>query len=45
MTNLLHRFPDQSDFDLQVQRAELANLKDSEAAQRALAQSYVGLPY
>ena len=37
MTNLLHRFPDQSAFDLQVQRAELSYLEDSEAARRTLA--------
>lgn len=45
MTNLLHRFPDQSEFDLRMQRAELAYLETSEAAQRNLAESYVGLPY
>ncbi|MCR9114599.1 MAG: 4-hydroxybenzoate 3-monooxygenase [Rhodobacteraceae bacterium] len=45
MTNLLHRFPDQSGFDLHVQQAELAVLSENEAAQTALAESYVGLPY
>ncbi|MEO0751195.1 MAG: 4-hydroxybenzoate 3-monooxygenase [Pseudomonadota bacterium] len=45
MTNLLHRFPEQSQFDLSMQRAELAYLEDSEAARRNLAMSYVGLPY
>lgn len=45
MTKLLHRFPDQSEFDLQMQRAELAYLEDSEVARRNLAMSYVGLPY
>jgi p-hydroxybenzoate 3-monooxygenase len=45
MTSLLHRFPDQSEFDLQMQRAELAFLRDSPAAQEALARNYVGLPY
>lgn len=45
MTALLHRFPDQSAFDLRMQRAELAALADSDAAQSALADSYVGLPY
>ncbi|KRS19166.1 4-hydroxybenzoate 3-monooxygenase [Roseovarius indicus] len=45
MTNLLHRFPEQSEFDLHVQAAELAFLSENEAAQRALAENYVGLPY
>jgi len=45
MTNLLHRFPEQSEFDLNVQAAELAFLAENEAAQRALAENYVGLPY
>lgn len=45
MTNLLHRFPEQSEFDLKVQQAELAFLAENEAAQRALAENYVGLPY
>jgi len=45
MTNLLHRFPEQSAFDLRMQQAELAFLQENEAAQRALAQNYVGLPY
>lgn len=45
MTSLLHRFPDQSGFDLRIQTAELEYLAQSEAAQRALAENYVGLPY
>ncbi len=45
MTNLLHRFPEQSDFDLEVQKAELAYLAESRAARTALAENYVGLPY
>ncbi|UXX83237.1 4-hydroxybenzoate 3-monooxygenase [Roseovarius pelagicus] len=45
MTNLLHRFPDQSRFDLKVQEADLAFLSENRAAQTALAQNYVGLPY
>lgn len=45
MTNLLHRFPDQSEFDIKVQEAELAYLATSEAGQRSLAENYVGLPY
>jgi p-hydroxybenzoate 3-monooxygenase len=42
---LMHRFPDQSAFDLRVQRAELEFLRDNAAAQASLAQNYVGLPY
>jgi p-hydroxybenzoate 3-monooxygenase len=45
MTSLLHRFPDQTAFDLKMQRAELAFLRDNDAAQEALAINYVGLPY
>lgn len=45
MTRLLHRFPDQSEFDLRMQRAELEYLESSVAAQAALAENYVGLPY
>ena len=45
MTRLLHRFPDQTDFDLRMQRAELEYLESSVAAQASLAENYVGLPY
>ena len=45
MTSLLHRFPDQSPFDVKMQAAELAFLRDNEDAQRVLAINYVGLPY
>lgn len=45
MTSLLHRFPDQSDFDRRIQQAEIAFLRQSKAAQKALAENYVGLPY
>jgi len=45
MTSLLHRFPDQTEFDLRMQRAELEFLRENDAAQAALAQNYVGLPY
>lgn len=45
MTNLLHGFPDQTAFDLQMQRADLAYLAGSEAAQTTLAENYVGLSY
>ncbi len=45
MTNLLHRFPDQSEFDLKMQLAEIAFLKSNREAQSVMAQNYVGLPY
>lgn len=45
MTNMLHRFPDQSGFDLKMQRADLEFLRSNEAAQKVLAENYVGLPY
>ena len=45
MTGLLHRFPDQSAFDLRMQQAEVSFLRDNEHAQAVLAQNYVGLPY
>jgi p-hydroxybenzoate 3-monooxygenase len=45
MTRLLHRLPDADDFDRKVQRAELDFLACSSAAQAALAENYVGLPY
>ncbi|PVB62206.1 4-hydroxybenzoate 3-monooxygenase [Labrenzia sp. 011] len=44
-TNLLHRFPDQTDFDLKMQRAEIQSLHYHETAQTWFAQNYVGLPY
>jgi p-hydroxybenzoate 3-monooxygenase len=45
MTMLLHRFPDHGPFGEKIQLAELAYLFDSRAAQAALAENYVGLPY
>ncbi len=45
MTTLLHRFPDASPYDRQLQMAELNYLAQSTAAQTALAENYVGLPY
>ncbi|MGE5146724.1 MAG: 4-hydroxybenzoate 3-monooxygenase [Candidatus Eiseniibacteriota bacterium] len=45
MTQLLHTFPDASGFDAKVQAAELDYIFGSEAAQKSLAENYVGLPY
>ncbi|MGY3439676.1 MULTISPECIES: 4-hydroxybenzoate 3-monooxygenase [unclassified Marinovum] len=44
-SSLLHRYPDQSEFDLKMQVAELEFLRTNEAAQKAMAENYVGLPY
>ena len=44
MTTLLHTFPDTDAFTRRIQRAEFDHLVGSEAAQRALAENYVGLP-
>jgi p-hydroxybenzoate 3-monooxygenase len=45
MTSILHLFPESSGFDQKIQRAELEFLVSSRAAQTALAENYVGLPY
>ncbi|WP_204115893.1 4-hydroxybenzoate 3-monooxygenase [Shimia biformata] len=45
MTNLLHRFPDQSEFDLKMQQSEIDFLRSNREAQSVLSQNYVGLPY
>jgi len=45
MTMLLHRFPDHGPFGEKIQLAELEYLFGSRAAQAALAENYVGLPY
>ncbi len=44
MTTQLHQFGDDSDFSRRIQRDELNHLFDSPAAQRVLAEQYVGLP-
>ena len=45
MTSMLHLFPESSPFDRRIQRTELEYLFSSQAAQTALAENYVGLPY
>ena len=45
MTSVLHRFDGSSGFDRRIQEAELNYLIGSQAAQTALAENYVGLPY
>jgi p-hydroxybenzoate 3-monooxygenase len=44
-SSLMHRYPDQSAFDLKMQTAELAFLASNHSAQKAMAENYVGLPY
>ncbi|UTH46444.1 4-hydroxybenzoate 3-monooxygenase [Loktanella salsilacus] len=44
-SSLMHRYPDQSDFDQRMQIAELEFLRSNKAAQKAMAENYVGLPY
>jgi p-hydroxybenzoate 3-monooxygenase len=45
MTRLLHRFPEEGAFGQKMQQAELEYLQSSAAAQKSLAENYVGLPY
>jgi len=45
MTMLLHRFPDRIAYEDMLQETELSYLLSSEAAQRTLAENYVGLPF
>jgi p-hydroxybenzoate 3-monooxygenase len=44
-SSLMHRYPGQSEFDLKMQLAELEFLRSNAAAQKAMAENYVGLPY
>jgi p-hydroxybenzoate 3-monooxygenase len=45
MTSMLHRFPDDQDFQNRLHRAELDYVLSSTAAMTSLAENYVGLPY
>lgn len=45
MTNLLHTFPEASDFERKMQLAELDYVTSSKVGAAALAENYVGLPY
>ena len=44
LTRLLHRFPDDGAFERRMQMAELEYIASSEAAQKSIAENYVGLP-
>ncbi len=45
MTSLLHKFDTHSPFDRQIQLAELDYISGSQAAQKVIAENYVGLPF
>ncbi|MBZ0215186.1 MAG: 4-hydroxybenzoate 3-monooxygenase, partial [Fimbriimonadaceae bacterium] len=45
MTTLLHKFPENSDFDNKLQQTDLEYLFSSEKALGSLAENYVGLPF
>ena len=45
MTRILHSFPEEGAFLRRMQGAEVEYLAGSKAAQTALAENYVGLPY
>jgi p-hydroxybenzoate 3-monooxygenase len=45
MTTMLHSFPDSIEYDQKLQQTELEYLFSSDAAQRSLAENYVGLPF
>jgi p-hydroxybenzoate 3-monooxygenase len=42
---MLHRFPGRNPYDDRIQLAELDYVTGSRAAQQALAENYVGLPF
>ncbi len=44
LTKLMHRFPDDGPFERRMQIAELEYIASSEAAQKSIAENYVGLP-
>jgi p-hydroxybenzoate 3-monooxygenase len=45
LTNLLHRFPDETPFDERMKENQLDYLAASEHARASLAEQYVGLPF
>ena len=44
-SSLMHRYPDQSEFDIKMQIAEIEFLRSNKAAQKAMAENYVGLEF
>ena len=45
LTTMMHRFPEATEYERRMQDSELAYLMRSEAAQKAMAENYTGLPY
>lgn len=45
MTKLMHRLPEEGEFNQKIQEAELDYLSSSAAAQTSMAENYVGLPF
>lgn len=45
MTTLMHRFPEQSDFEQRIQESEIDYIASSGAAQMAMAENYTGLAF
>jgi hypothetical protein len=45
LSSQMHRYPDQSEFNLRMQIAELEFLRSNNAAQQVMAENYVGLTY
>jgi len=45
LTKLLHRFPDQTDFEQRMQEDELEYIAGSHFAQAAMCEQYAGLPF
>ncbi len=45
MTMMLHRFEGEDSFAVQMRKATLQHLSQSETARRELAENYIGLPY
>ena len=45
LTMLLHRFPDQSEFDRRAQEVELDYIASSSHALASVAEQYAGLPF
>lgn len=44
LSTLMHQFPENSPFEKRMQRAEFDYIASSEAAQKTIAENYVGLP-
>jgi p-hydroxybenzoate 3-monooxygenase len=45
MTDLMHRLPEQNEFEQRIQESELDYIGGSGAAQAAMAENYTGLPF